>query len=491
MNTPTSDRPIEDPVTPGYYQQAEALLRKQISSNPTEVEPRFKLLDLLFSIQHVQEFMSEAKAMHGLLDKQKHARSWQRVTSMARILGLNDSLFSNASDEAIEFVGETGGRLANSQGDKLQHRRFGDDDVSRPLFAALNKEWEQVCQDSSFLSELALELIPWANRPTPLVHLRRLSHRNRGAQIYIKRESLAQPMSQRNIVCLGQALLARRLKRSTLVTTTGDGRRGVVLAAIASRLGFKACIYVDQRHLGNNDEHSFRMRLLGAEVLSVDSSKLPQGDLRHAALAHWQRQPDQCFLVTGLEAAPNPYPDMNRQFLSTIGREVRRQVMQVAKRPPDLLVARSGEVADTVGFFDPFIGDAGTRLVCVGTESPADVSIADTSDPFDTRATLDSSKQGVIKRILGDLEQPSVMRELAWLQSCGRIEIASMPDPAAREAVLALARTEGLLIPHETAYALAWALKTAAGMKPEQVVVLMKAEKVQRESLELRKFLES
>ncbi len=481
----------------GYYRLIERLLHKQISENRNDLELRLRLLEVLFTTAQADEFLREARELHARMDLKQHVHIWQTVVSMARMLGLNDPLFRHDEEEAIAYITEAwiAEDTFNLAANKKQ--RFGDDAGSRPYFAALAAEWALHRRDPTYLAEMAIELGKVLNRPSPLVHAERLSQHVGGAQIYIKRETLTPPQSRVTICTLGQILLARRLKRSSVVTSTVDGRRGVLVASLAARYGLKAVVYINKTQQEKEADQIFRMRLRGADVIEVDPARLPRHDLREAALDHWRQQSDTCFMVTGLEASPHPYPEMLRDFVSIIGLEVRRQLMQATSRLPDMMVARVGHNADTIGFFDPFLPELNTRLVCVESETE-NLHRAEMQKLMrhygyyhERRVTLDSRAMRVADAILEGLEYPSVTRELAWLKACQRTETVKVSAKDARGAILHLSRDEGITPAPETAHSFAWAIEAADRLKPEQSIVVIETEPTYLEALEVRKFLET
>lgn len=481
----------------GYYHLIEQLLRKQLGNDPTELGLHGKLLEVLFTTARGQDFLEQARRLKQQLGPETRPDIWQPVVAMARMLGLDDPLFGEHTPMTTGAPLLDPSDADQTSAENFVHQRFGDDPQYRALFQALAAEWAQVRMDPGHLVQLSTELANLTSRPTPLVHARRLSERIGGAQIYIKRETLASAQNRLMTCVLGQVLLARHLKRRTLVCTTVDGRRGVITASLAARFGMQAVIYIDQERQSEQSDQIFRMQLRGAKVIAVDRSTLTRRDLRDAALRHWHDDPMHSFLVTGLDSAPHPYPEMLRDAVSVIGLEVRRQVAALASRAPDMLVARAGAYADTIGFFDPFLPNLETQLVCVETETEKAHQeemrrFMRHYDHYDSRRIdVDGRVMQVASAILEGLEYPSITRELAWLRACHRTQTSRMTAKSARTAVLAFSRDEGITPAPETAYAFAWAMKAAATMKPEQAIVVMEAEPVLLEVLEMRKFMES
>jgi len=317
-----------------------------------------------------------------------------------------------------------------------------------------------------------------ARRPSSLLHAKRLSDELKGAQIFLKREDLSPSGTHLTIAVVATALLARRLGRKMLVTGTTDGRRGVIMSAIAARLGLESVVYMDADEIHRQSSNVFSLWLMGANLQSVDASSLRNADVREAALEHWGKNPKDTLLVIGLDAAPPPYPLMAREFTAAIGRETKRQVMAATRRLPDVVVARGGVNADALGFFPPFLANHETRLVCVtpraATAASMNVKGSDGWDP--SRIPMTTDEKRVARSIMEAMEYPGVTREHAWLRSSGRVEDFDMPEEAAKQAIQRLGQREGIIPALETAHALAWACQAAQAMRPDQSIVVMMAE---------------
>jgi tryptophan synthase beta chain len=255
----------------------------------------------------------------------------------------------------------------------------------------------------------------------------------------------------------------------------------VVTAAVAARLGMRTVVFMDASQISRQAGSVFRMQSMGARVIPTEARKLRGGDLREAALAHWAERPNECFVVMGLDSAPAPYPQMARDFSAAIGRECLRQVTAMTRRPPDVIVARVGNNADALGLFTPFVERSTTRLVGIEVREELAPTAAERQAFTDSvaaaaQAALNEEQKRRAQVILEGLEYPSVAREQQWLRSTGRVQYASVTDAAARDALKALARTEGLVAAIETSQAIAWACQEAARLPKDQSVVLMYAE---------------
>jgi tryptophan synthase beta chain len=470
-----------------FYQGLEQLLRKQLAEKPALDDVRVKLLELYFEQYRREDFLRDANALRRRISRPEQSRDWQRVASMGRMLLPGENLFSGQGVDRIEFIGS-----AESLARPARIQRFGDDPKHRPLFDELASRYEPVRQDPRFLVELERVLLSLPNwRPTPLVHVRRLSRHVGGAQILVKREDLAGDSPHLTAALAGQALFGLRLGCSTLVAGTSDGRRGVVAAGIAARLGLRAIIYIDAAQAERAAANTLFMKLLGAEVRPVKVAQYRNKDVREAALDHWAGRPQEVFLLTGLDAAPAPYPVMTQEFTAMIGRELRRQMAGSGKALPATLVTRGSQAADALGLFPAFLADAGVRLVCVEPEPEPDSEGRKVGDLFnDVGMPMSAKERTVAQRILDRLQYPSVAREHAWLKASGRVEYVQTSRAQARAALLDLAHLEGVIAPIGTAHALAQACAEARTLKPEQAVVVLMAEQIDNSGWDIRRLVE-
>jgi len=472
-----------------FYSELEQLLRKQLEEKPGLDDVRMKLLELYFEQQRGEDFLKTARSFHRLLKKPEESRDWQRAASMGRMLVPGEALFSNQASDRIEFVDLPAG-MAN---EPARVTRFGDDDRYRPLFDGLVKRYAPVRSDPRFLVDLErvlLSLPTW--RPTPLVHAKRLSEHLRGAQVYFKREDLADEAPHLTAAITGQALLGLRIGCNTLVTGSSDGRRGVVAAGVAARLGLKALVFMDADQAERAAANTVFMKLLGADVQLVKVARYRNRDVRYAALEHWAQNPEGAFLLMGLDAAPAPYPVMTQEFTAAIGRECRRQLAGSAKGLPSLLVTRGSATADALGLFPAFFTDPGTRLICVEPEKQPEVDIRKAGADLFTQVgmPMSSRERNVAQSILDRLEYPSVAREHAWLKASGRVEYVETTRAQARDALLDLARLEGIIAPIGTAHALAYACTEARKLKEHQAVVVLMAEHIDSAGWDIRRLVE-
>lgn len=368
------------------------------------------------------------------------------------------------------------------------HRRIGEDGRYNEPFAALAAAYERRRADPQFLAVLDDELERIAQRPSPLHDAQRLTRAIGGARILLKREDQGAAESRLLLAVAGEALIARQLGRTALVTSTSTGPRGLVTAAVAVRLGLKAIVFMDRDDRDRHKEAVLRLQLLGAELKTVTLRELPERDVRLPALEFWAQEPQERFPVLGLDAGPAAYDALVREIPSVIGRETRRQAEGINCPALDLLVARGGETADAIGFFEPFLAST-TRLVCV--EPSRDLGIKRRDDLF---GSAPGPSADTLKRFaqadLAAREYAPVLREHAALHASGRVEYVKAAPEAARKALFDAAGLEGIAPSIETAHAIAWACGEAAKLNAKQTVVVMLAESADRDLPLLGRLLE-
>ncbi len=449
--------PLSSPL-----QELESTILKVLAREPTRQDLRLKLLGLYYSSGNSQDFLQAARDFREYGGDELDSKEWQTVAKMGRTLEIDSPLFRRDSgkSDGPDFGGGTASK------------RFGQDPAAQSALSQLLKDYEGVRRDAGFLAEFDLEQAR-LGRPTPLYVPRRFNSEGTGASICLKREDHSPSGSRLSLHVLGQALLAKKLGRSTLLASSSDGRKGVIVASIGARLGLKVRVFMDGGQMRREDANIKRMQMMGAKVDPVDVAKLPRSDIRESALQLYVKRPRDHFMVMGLDAGPEPYAMLASELCSVIGREVRRQVQAQFKRAPSLLVARGGESADALGFFDPFIDERDIRLVCVEPAGTDPVQ-PDDEDSYDQMQIDIAEQQAVhMRAILEGLEYPSVAREHQRLKATGRVEYRLGYTKAGQEVLQDLARTEGLLISLETAQALAWAREAAKTMPTDEVVVVM------------------
>lgn len=454
-----------------FYDDLEKLLIQQVSKQPELLDLRLRLVELYYETRKADLFLQQARQMQKHVRNPKQSEEWRKVLSMGRMLAPSDPLFAEVpAGDTIEFIGS---RPITPQ---VAYTRIGEDERFRKPLAEIAEAYEAVRKDPHFIAELDGEMIQCAGHPSSLQFARRLTQHLRGAKIYLKREDLNSQPSHLLAAVFGQALLARRMGKKTLVTYSPTGRSGVVVASVASRLGLQAVIYMEAEQMQLHTGNVFRMWLMGANVTEAGMGRKKGGDVRKEAWDHWARESRDCFLVMGLDAAPHPYPMMTLELASLAGRECRRQLYGISKKAPDLLVARAGDNADAIGLFPPFLKAAGTRLVCVETQDH--LGVPDEQGSSVQPLSLQEQQRAAV--IMEGMDYPRTTREHAWLKASGRVEYLKGAAPAAKRAIYDLSQHEGVIPAIQTAYVLGWACQEAAKMAPEQTVIVMMAENVDK-----------
>ena len=347
----------------------------------------------------------------------------------------------------------------------------------------LNQAYEKYLKDPEFLAELDADLAHYVGRPSPLYFAERLSRETGGARIYLKREDLNHTGAHKINNTVGQALLAKRMGKTRIIAETGAGQHGVASATVAARLGMQCVVYMGAEDIKRQAINVYRMRLLGAEVVSVESGSKTLKDALNEALRDWVTNVDDTYYIIGTVAGPHPYPAMVRDFQTVIGREARQQVMEQTGRLPDALVACVGGGSNAIGLFYPFIQDGSVELHGVegggdGIETGRHAAPLCAGSPgvlHGNRTYLMEDSDGQIietHSISAGLDYPGVGPEHAWLKETGRARYAAVTDTEALEAFHQLTRVEGILPALESSHALAYATRLAAGMDKDKIIVV-------------------
>ena len=364
--------------------------------------------------------------------------------------------------------------------------RFGGRFVPETLMAPLielERAYRASRRDRRFQARLRDLLAHYAGRPTPLYFAERLTREAGGARIYLKREDLCHTGAHKINNVLGQALLAQRMGKRRVIAETGAGQHGVAAATAAALLGMECEVYMGSVDVERQALNVYRMRLLGARVIPVESGSRTLKDAVNEALRDWVTNVRTTYYLLGSAMGPHPYPMMVRDFHLVIGEEARAQVRRQAGRRPDLLVACVGGGSNAIGLFWPFIRDAGVRIVGVeagghGVRSGrhgASLGAGSVGVLHGSMSYVLQSDDGQVAEahsISAGLDYPSVGPEHAYYKEQGRFEYASVTDTEALEAFGTLARLEGIMPALESAHAVAYAMRAAARMKPREVVVV-------------------
>jgi tryptophan synthase beta chain len=347
----------------------------------------------------------------------------------------------------------------------------------------LTAAYEKYLKDPEFLAELDSDLTHFVGRPSPLYYAERWSNEIGGARIYLKREDLNHTGAHKINNTVGQALLARRMGKRRVIAETGAGQHGVASATVAARMGMECVVYMGSEDIKRQAINVYRMKLMGAEVVPVDSGSKTLKDALNEALRDWVTNVDDTFYIIGTVAGPHPYPAMVRDFQTIIGRETREQAMQMTGRLPDALVACVGGGSNAIGLFYPFINDSAVAMYGVeaggdGLETGRHAAPLCDGKPgvlHGNRTYLMEHPDGQIietHSISAGLDYPGVGPEHAWLKDTGRAKYVAITDQEALAAFHHLSRTEGILPALESSHALAYTATLAAEMRPDQTIVV-------------------
>ncbi len=359
--------------------------------------------------------------------------------------------------------------------------RFVPEVLMAPL-EEIEKAYEAARVDARFQAELKDLLANYAGRPTPLYFASRLSETLGGARIYLKREDLLHTGAHKINNCLGQALLARRMGKKRIIAETGAGQHGVATATVCALFGLECIVYMGEEDMRRQRLNVFRMRLLGAKVVSVTNGSRTLKDAISEAMRDWVTNIATTHYLLGSALGAHPYPLMVRDFHRVIGEETRRQILEKEQRLPDAIFACVGGGSNAIGMFHPFLGDEGVKLVGVeaGGSGPelghhaARFSGGAPGVLHGAYSYLLQDEDGQVSlthSISAGLDYALVGPEHAWLKDRGRAEYVSVTDDQALTAALRLARTEGIIPALESAHAVAEAIGRAPGEKDRLFVI--------------------
>jgi tryptophan synthase beta chain len=347
----------------------------------------------------------------------------------------------------------------------------------------LNECYLKYRNDPEFMAELARELKHYVGRPSPIYHARRWSEHFGGAQVYLKREDLNHTGAHKINNTMGQALLARKIGKPRIIAETGAGQHGVASATVAARFGMKCTVYMGSEDVKRQSPNVFRMKLLGAEVVPVESGSKTLKDALNEAMRDWVTNVEDTFYIIGSVAGPHPYPMMVRDFNAVVGHECLWQMPELIGRQPDACIACVGGGSNAMGIFHPYIDVEGVRLIGVEAggsgvatgKHAAPLSAGRPGVLHGTRTYLMQNEDGQIldtHSVSAGLDYPGVGPEHSWLKDLGRAEYVAINDDEALEAFHMLCRLEGIIPALESAHALAQAARMAPTMRPDQVLLV-------------------
>ena len=337
--------------------------------------------------------------------------------------------------------------------------------------------------DADFIKEYEDDLYHYVGRPSPLYFAKRWSEALGGAQIYLKREDLNHTGAHKINSALGQALLAKRMDKKRIIAETGAGQHGVATATVAARLGLECVIYMGSEDIKRQRPNVYRMELLGAEVVPVESGSRTLKDALNEAMRDWVTYVDQTFYIIGTVAGPHPYPTMVRHFQSVIGREAKQQILESNGALPRALLACVGGGSNALGLFHAFLDDESVELHGVeaggeGLESGRHSASLTAGKPgvlHGNRTYLLEDNDGQIlaaHSVSAGLDYPGVGPEHAWLKDSGRVSYVTVTDQQALDAFHQLTRYEGIIPALESSHALAYAIQLAPRYAQTDAIVI-------------------
>jgi tryptophan synthase beta chain len=386
---------------------------------------------------------------------------------------LNANSFRNQPDERGHF-GQFGGRYVA--------------ETLMPLILDLEKHYRAAQADPAFAAQFDDLLEHYVGRPSPLYYAERLTEEVRktapagkGAQIWFKRDELNHTGAHKINNCIGQILLAMRMGKTRIIAETGAGQHGVATATVCARFGLPCVIYMGARDMERQQPNVFRMKLLGAEVIGVESGARTLKDAMNEALRDWVANVHDTFYIIGTAAGPHPYPELVRDFQSVIGREARAQMLSRINRLPDLLVAAIGGGSNAIGLFHPFLDDASVEMLGIeaaghGLDKEHAASLAGGKPGIlhGNKTYLLQDEDGQIAEahsISAGLDYPGIGPEHSWLKESGRVRYDSVTDTEALAAFQLLCRTEGIIPALEPAHAIAAVEREAKKMDRDQIIL--------------------
>jgi len=355
---------------------------------------------------------------------------------------------------------------------------YGGVFVAETLSHALDElrtAYERCRKDAAFMAEFHYELKHYVGRPSPIYHARRWSELLGGAQVYLKREDLNHTGAHKINNTIGQALLARHMGKKRVIAETGAGMHGVASATVAARFGMRCVVYMGSEDIKRQAQNVYRMKLLGAEVVPVESGSRTLKDALNEAMRDWVTNVEDTYYIIGTVAGPHPYPMMVRDFQSVIGEECKLQMPELTGRQPDAVIACVGGGSNAMGIFYPYIGDPKVRLIGVEAAGEglatgrhaASLSAGRPGVLHGNRTYLLQDANGQITEthsVSAGLDYPGVGPEHAWLKDHGRAEYVSVTDDEALAAFRDLCRLEGIIPALESAHAVAHAARIAPSL---------------------------
>ena len=353
----------------------------------------------------------------------------------------------------------------------------------KPALQELEHSYVSIRQDPEFFRELRYYLRYYVGRPTPLYYARGLSAFLGGARIYLKREDLNHTGAHKINNAIGQILLAKKMGKVRVIAETGAGQHGVATATAAAMFNMGCTIFMGEEDIRRQELNVFRMRMLGAEVVSVTKGSRTLTDAVDEALSYWVQNLQDTYYLIGSAVGPHPFPTMVRDFQAIIGHEARYQILEQTGRLPDYIIASVGGGSNSMGIFTSFLGDAGVQLIGVeaggmGLEAGKHAATLTLGKPavlHGSRTYVLQDDQGVVlpvHSVSAGLDYPGVGPELAYLKDAGRVKFVPITDKEAMNAFQILCKTEGIIPALESAHALAEGIKLAPQLSAQGLIIV-------------------
>lgn len=376
--------------------------------------------------------------------------------------------------------------FANMPDERGHFGQFGGRFVSETLFYALDElqgMYNRLKNDPAFLAEIDKDLTHYVGRPSPLYFAERWTEKVGGARLFLKREDLNHTGAHKVNNTIGQALLAKYSGKKRVIAETGAGQHGVATATVAARLGLECVVYMGSEDVKRQSLNVYRMKLLGATVVPVESGSKTLKDAMNEAMRDWVTNVDDTFYIIGTAAGPHPYPQLVRDFQCIIGREARQQCLEQAGRLPDALVACVGGGSNAIGLFHPFLQDTSVAMYGVeagglGIETGRHAAPLNDGVPgvlHGNRTYLMEDENGQIidtHSVSAGLDYPGVGPEHSWLKDVGRVNYVAITDDEAMAAFRSLTRVEGIMPALESSHAVAYAEKLATQLDKDAIIIV-------------------
>ena len=351
-----------------------------------------------------------------------------------------------------------------------------------PLIIELEKAYSDALSDQDFRDEINQFSKDFIGRESPLYFAERLTNYLEGAKIYFKRDELNHTGSHKINNCIGQILLAKRMRKNRIIAETGAGQHGVAVATVCARFGFECVIYMGKKDIERQKSNVFKIKLLGGQIVPVESGNGTLKDAMNEALRDWVANVENTYYLIGTAAGPHPYPAMVRDFQSIIGEEAKRQILDKENVLPDALVACIGGGSNALGLFYPFLDDdvdmygvEAAGLGLDGNDHAASLSKGSPGVLHGNRTYLLQDTDGQIREghsISAGLDYPGIGPEHSWLNDQGRVNYVSSTDDEALNAFEICSKYEGIIPALEPSHALAFVFKLAKDMKKDQIIIV-------------------